>query len=325
MFVAVWDSLAPRVQSAILEHKDQFQQDGPVLLYFVLRKYTGEQKNVLRSTLRKFDTLDETFRFAHKNNVDRFATYVKSLEEKLRESEGKDTLYHEKVYETLIGSHVEDFNSELKVWRSGEMQQNDTYTCDALLSKAREHYHSLLTRGLWPRVREHDTASEDTKRKKRKRAKKDTESDPADIAALFSGLIKAQEAQTKALTASFSSSSKRKYENNRYSYDQQYGVGKTFKERHEFMKWVHTKPTHGNTKELHGTTWTWCNICEKMGYHTSAECKSKRAVGAVKKRTDAHANSARVRKNKHVIDSSSEEEQMLSDSDYDDRKPRARR
>ena len=38
MYVALWDSLAPRAQSAILEHKNNFKTDGPVLLYYVLRK-----------------------------------------------------------------------------------------------------------------------------------------------------------------------------------------------------------------------------------------------------------------------------------------------
>ena len=91
------------------------------------------------------------------------------------------------------------------------------------------------------------------------------------------------------------------------------------------MKWIHTKPESGTTKTLHGLTWTWCNTCERMGYHTPAECKNKRAALAAKKpRKEVHANTARARKNKLVIDSLSKDEQALSDldsdTDLDDRK-----
>ena len=143
MFVAIWDSLARSVQSTVLVHKKQFKQDGPLLLYYVLRKYTGEQKNILCQTLRTFDSLSDIFKSSYRYDVDRFATYVYTLEEKLRECEGKDDLYHEKVYEALITTHVDDFNRELTVWRSGVLLKQDKYTCNALLLKAREHYNNL--------------------------------------------------------------------------------------------------------------------------------------------------------------------------------------
>lgn len=323
MFVAIWDSLTSRVQSTILEHKNNFQQDSPALLYYILCKYTGKQNYLLCLTLHKFNTLNNSFKFADKHNVDKFATYVKSLEEKLRESEGKDNHYHKKAYETLITSHVGDFNLELKVWRSDELQKTNTYICDALLSKAREHYQNLITCCQWPKYRGPNTTTDKPRRKRRKRVKKTLDSDPTNITTLFISLIKSQEAQTKALTTSFSFN--KKYENNKYAYNKQYRKGKSFKEHHKLMKWVHTKPTHSTTKELHGLIWTWCNTCEKMGYHTLTQCKGKKAVVAVKKRSKAHTNTARVRKNKQVIDSLSEEEQVLSDLDFKDCKPHAKR
>ena len=239
---------------------------------------------------------------------------------RLIQSEAKDALYQEKVYEALIASHVDDFNAEMKVWRSGQLQDNDTFTLDDLLSKAREHYHSLVTRDMWPRLRHkrdgsNDKDDESRRRKRRKQPRNKDDGGPTDIAALVSGLIKAQEEQTKALTASFSSSSKSKFKNNDYSYDNHYGPGKQFHARHEFMQWVHTKPTRGTTKTIHGIKWTWCDHCEKMGYHSTESCNSKRAMQArTKARKKPHANVAKATK-KSIQDSSSEGEYEFSDTD----------
>ena len=85
------------------------------------------------------------------------------------------------------------------------------------------------------------------------------------------------------------------------------------------MQWVHTKPTRGTTKALHGITWTWCDHCEKMGYHPTAMCKSKRAIQAgTKARKRPHANVAKATR-KIIEDSSSDKERKFSDTDDKDR------
>ena len=84
------------------------------------------------------------------------------------------------------------------------------------------------------------------------------------------------------------------------------------------MQWVHTKPTYGTTKTLHGITWTWCDHCEKMGYHPTASCKSKRAMQAgTKPRKRTHANVAKATK-KIIEDSLSDKEHVFTDTDNKD-------
>merc|ERR1712197_162541 len=87
MYIAIWDTLAPRVKANIHKHKKDFATNGPALLYFLLCKFTGEQHSVLCVTLAKFNNLKDVFRSAHHYNVDKFAAYVFALQTKLKECE----------------------------------------------------------------------------------------------------------------------------------------------------------------------------------------------------------------------------------------------
>ena len=332
MYLAIWSTLGPRVKSTILEHKKAFKTDGPSLLYYLLRKFTGEQTSVIRVTLGKYDKLTETFNYAHNYNVDRFATYVFALEEKLRECEGHAHQNHEKVYEALITSHVPDFNQELKVWRSTVRQTSSDFTVESLLIKAREHYQSLIARKAWPKYSKGATAGNDnepetrSKRRRRRRNKQKKDDDESnDIAALFANFLKSQEKHQKELAAHFSSAPKSaSSQHKEYAYDKHFGPGKDFKERHELMSWVHTAPVRGTTKELHGITWTWCKYCEKMGYHPSSSCRRKNAIAATDTRKrKGHANVARTTTSTRK-DPPTDDEYEFTDTDSDyDRKPAA--
>ena len=79
----------------------------------------------------------------------------------------------------------------------------------------------------------------------------------------------------------------------KYSYTKQYGDGKDFAEKHDFMSWLYTQPTKGSSEVINDVTWYWCKHCCKMGSHKSDACRNANNPPAKKKsRSNAYASRA---------------------------------
>ena len=229
MYNAIWSTLSGTVKTSIIEHKQNYKTDGPSLLFYLLRKYTGMQTSVVRQTIQKVDLLGEYMGERFKHDVEAYCSYAQSLIIRLREAGHKDTHLTEKIYEGLLTTPCDDFTQDLKVWRESYRLNNTVFSIDDIISHAREKYrHYKFTVKTWPDY-------EKNTNKKRKR--QDELNDTTDLTSLLS--LKSK--QKKRLIAMLSEgkpnhfqqqrkgkqnqgrSAKQKHDRSMYSYECLYG------------------------------------------------------------------------------------------------------
>eukprot|EP00957_Ditylum_brightwellii_P145963 11115361-Ditylum_brightwellii.AAC.1 len=130
---------------------DDNKTDGPALLYHLLHQYTGTAELVIRtyqlSLNNQLEKLSEM-----KFDVDKFCNYSAETFKTLRDAGGDDSQASCKLYEALVLSTVDAFNSEIRVYKAAIVTKDKALDFTKLLTIVHDKYTSLMMRGQWPNV-----------------------------------------------------------------------------------------------------------------------------------------------------------------------------
>jgi hypothetical protein len=181
----------------------------------------------------------------------------------------------DKVYEVLTKSPCPLFNSEIVVYKQVHLENLNVHK---LLVKAREEYRSLTATDQW--VVQDVRIPKTAKREKH-----------SDIAAPFAEKqdsadkiksLKRELRQSRANLALKQNSGQKasKVPSNKspralYSWEAQYGPGKSFESREEFFEWLYKKPAGSTTQKKNGLVWHFCKYCKRNVRHESQDCPKK--------------------------------------------------
>ena len=123
-------------------HEQEYVNNGPSFLYYLMHNYAGAAQLIVRSTISKLDKLGDKMQFGFKWNVDEFTTYVSALLITLTGNGSKYSMILDKVYKVLTHSPCLLFNSEIIMYKQVHFTSRNV---QKLLIKASEEYKSLVT------------------------------------------------------------------------------------------------------------------------------------------------------------------------------------
>ena len=149
MYIAVWRSLSNSAKAKMLSHRHVIERDGPTLLWMLLQTYQGTAAQVIRTTMKRLDALQESLKFSSKYNIDKFVDYCLKTLSTLTDAGGDDSQAFDKIYEALKSTPNVEFNSVLVVWKSVQDQTDTALDVGELLCKAREEYRGMVAMKTW--------------------------------------------------------------------------------------------------------------------------------------------------------------------------------
>jgi hypothetical protein len=87
-----------------------------------------------------------------KYDVDKFCNYSAETLKTLRNAGGDDSQASLKLYEALVSSKVDAFNSEIRAYKAAIAAKDKPLDFTKILTIACAEYTSLVIRGQWPNV-----------------------------------------------------------------------------------------------------------------------------------------------------------------------------
>eukprot|EP00957_Ditylum_brightwellii_P089385 6806176-Ditylum_brightwellii.AAC.1 len=113
MYIVLWKSFVCPIKTAMQTIANENESDSPVLLYHLLHQYTGTAELVIRTYQLSLNNLLEKL-LEMKFNVDKFCNYSAETLKTLHDVGGDDIQASFKLYEALVLSKVDAFNSEIR-------------------------------------------------------------------------------------------------------------------------------------------------------------------------------------------------------------------
>eukprot|EP00957_Ditylum_brightwellii_P143094 10903159-Ditylum_brightwellii.AAC.1 len=190
-----------------------------------------------------------------KFDVNKFCNYSAETLKTLRDAGDDDSQASLKLYETLVLSKVDAFNSEIRAYKAVIAAKDKPLDFTKLLSIARTKYTSIMMRSQWPNVQSSVNKKGvidyivALKAKLKKKDKIIKSYKPANH--LSSNKITSRHTikDTKYVSKSVPN----------YRPEAQVGKGKDFVSKADFYSWKHISPKDGNIYCLFNSLrWTWC-------------------------------------------------------------------
>eukprot|EP00957_Ditylum_brightwellii_P020944 1578835-Ditylum_brightwellii.AAC.1 len=91
--------------------------DGPALLYHLLRQYTGTAESFIITNQLNLNNLTKKLEML-RYDVNKFCNYAAKTIKTLCNARGNDTQTSLKLYEVLISSKVDAFNSKIRAYKA---------------------------------------------------------------------------------------------------------------------------------------------------------------------------------------------------------------
>eukprot|EP00957_Ditylum_brightwellii_P035516 2692901-Ditylum_brightwellii.AAC.1 len=151
MYIALWKSFAHPIKAVIQTIADDSETDGPALLYHLLCQYTGTAELVIRTYQLGFNNLPEKLS-EMKFDVNKFCNYSVETLKTLCGAGGDDSQASLKLYDALVLSKVDAFNSEIKAYKTAIVAKDKSLDFTKLLTITHAKYTSLMMRGQWLNV-----------------------------------------------------------------------------------------------------------------------------------------------------------------------------
>eukprot|EP00957_Ditylum_brightwellii_P049817 3776971-Ditylum_brightwellii.AAC.1 len=149
MYIALWKSFACPIKTVMQTIADDNKTDSPTLLYHLPHQYTGTAELAIRTYQLSLNNLPEKLS-EMKFDVDKFCNYSAETVKTLRDAGGDDRQASLKLYEALVSSKVNAFNSEIRVYKAAIVAKDKPLYFIKLLTIACAKYTSLMMCGQWP-------------------------------------------------------------------------------------------------------------------------------------------------------------------------------
>eukprot|EP00957_Ditylum_brightwellii_P150494 11459897-Ditylum_brightwellii.AAC.1 len=112
MYILLWKSLVCPVKTTMQVHANSHDTDGPALLYHLLRQYTGTAESVICDQKLCLNNLSNKL-MDLKFEVNKFCNYATETLKTLCNAGGDDKQAALKLYEALVATKNDSFNSEI--------------------------------------------------------------------------------------------------------------------------------------------------------------------------------------------------------------------
>eukprot|EP00957_Ditylum_brightwellii_P000465 35947-Ditylum_brightwellii.AAC.1 len=149
MYIVLWKSFERPIKTTMKTIADDKETDSPALLYHLLCQYTGTADSVIRTYQLSLNNLPEKLS-EMKFNVDKFYNYSAETLKTLRNVGGDDSQASLKLYEVLVLSKVDAFNSDIRAYKAAIATKDKPLDFTKLLTIAQAEYTSLVMHGQWP-------------------------------------------------------------------------------------------------------------------------------------------------------------------------------
>eukprot|EP00957_Ditylum_brightwellii_P139907 10661215-Ditylum_brightwellii.AAC.1 len=117
MYILLLKSLARPVKTAMQVHANSHNTDVPALLHHLLRQYTGTAESVICDQQLCLNNLSNKLPDL-KFGVDKFCNYATETLKTLRNTGGDDKQAALKLYEALVTTKNDSFNSEIRAYKA---------------------------------------------------------------------------------------------------------------------------------------------------------------------------------------------------------------
>eukprot|EP00957_Ditylum_brightwellii_P064499 4894877-Ditylum_brightwellii.AAC.1 len=120
MYILLWKSLVRPVKTVMQVHANSHDTDSPALLYHLLRQYTGTVESVICDQQLCLNNLSNKL-MDLKFDVNKFCDYATETLKTLRNAGGDDKQAALKLYEALVTTKNDSFNSEIRAYKAAVM------------------------------------------------------------------------------------------------------------------------------------------------------------------------------------------------------------
>lgn len=294
LYEALSATMSSQFRGEMRLYKESIDNQGPKLLWFILKRLTLHHDRVKANVVDELHTLS-TVLTSIKYDVHKLCPVLHSRLMDYRDAGGDVDSHYELISTAFTMMNIDPFTSKIREWEQRKVLSVGTKCIFELLQEIPLMVDSLININQWPhKVLGRPTlANHLPKSKKRKAAEIDKDPSP-DITA-FVG--KATDCITKlsnsitANAASASSSStkpsdpknkraKINKQRNNYHYcsDRWGGSNNHYKTEAEFKKFFDGEFICKNTVyNLDGNKWFWCEKCGRMGNHSTSRHRKRKS------------------------------------------------
>eukprot|EP00957_Ditylum_brightwellii_P009075 685976-Ditylum_brightwellii.AAC.1 len=129
-------------------YADNNKIDGPALLYYLLRQYTGTAESIIRTYQLNLNNLTDKLEML-RYDIDKFCNYTADTLKTLHDAGGDSTQASLKLYEALTSSKVDAFNAEIRAYKDVVSVKDKMLDFTKLMTIAHAEYTSLIMHSQW--------------------------------------------------------------------------------------------------------------------------------------------------------------------------------
>ena len=314
MYNAITATMSVAFRCEMRLYRDKINNQGPKLLYFILRKLTKKDSRIVADFQLNLTTLEKAFKESGFDMHVACPVLFDSLQQ-YKCAGGNPETHYSLISTTLLSMHCDALTSLVREWEQAQMRNHNKKSIFDLLQKLPIFVTSLIADNTWPHKSSNTSKDFNTQFKALQTAaesKTSTEVSKSDLTA-FKAQIESmvQKSQSKAATiackAMLAHTAKKKADSSstrssttppaptkvkkmtyRWGPDK-WGDGLLYKNKDEFNEFYRCKiPGMDKMKsyEYVGLTWKWCETCNRMGSHDTPNHRDNKYAGNKRKQGD---------------------------------------
>eukprot|EP00957_Ditylum_brightwellii_P052549 3984664-Ditylum_brightwellii.AAC.1 len=129
-------------------YADNNKTDGPALLYNPHCHYTVIAESIICTYQLSLDNLPEKIKDLG-FNIDKFCNYALETFKTHQDAGGNDTQTFLKLYEALVSSKIDDFNSEIRAYKAEVVTKDKPLDFKKLMAIVCTKYTHLMICSQW--------------------------------------------------------------------------------------------------------------------------------------------------------------------------------
>ena len=315
MYDSITASMTIAFRGEMRLYRDKINNEGPKLLYFILKKLTQKDSRIVADFQLSLTTLEDAFKESG-YDMHMVCPIIFDRLQQYQCAGGTPNTHYSMISNILLSMHCDALTSKCREWEQAQMRVNNEKNIFDLLQKLPMMVSSLISDGSWPYKSSSSSKDFKTIFKAMQSAAEAnnvtttvSKSDLTAFKAQMEALV--QQSQSKAATiackamiahhnankSKSTSNTKpnpsipptKKRMTHRFGPDK-WGPELLYKTKEQFSEFYNARIPGMDLKKKYsyvGLTWVHCAKCERMGNHLTAEHRdSKKLTGNKRKSQD---------------------------------------
>ena len=293
LYEALSATMSSQFRGEMRLYKESINNQGPKLLWFILKRLTLHHDRVKANVVDELHTLSTVLE-SIKFDVHKLCPILHSRLMDYRDAGGDVDSHYELISNTFTNINIDSFTSKIREWEQRKVLSSGTKCIFELLQEIPLMVDSLININQWPhKVLGRPTLANHLPKvsKKRKSADIEKESSP-DITAFVTSATDCISKLSKSISANAASAAsgggkdptknkRQKFNKERTNYhycsDRWGGSKNHYKNEEDFKKFFNGENICKSTVyNLDGDKWFWCEHCGRMGNHSTARHRKRR-------------------------------------------------